>query len=129
MSRSGTESRDETLEFLPRFDANGLVTVVVEDATSSRTLMVAHANAEAIERTRRTGFAHFWSRSRAALWRKGETSGDELRVESILVDCDQDVLLYRVTMMGEGACHTGRATCFYRELPLGSDDDRLVPSA
>ena len=108
---------DETDAFRPRFDASGLLTVVVEDADTAETLMVAHANAAAVEATLRTGVAHFWSRSRAELWRKGATSGNELLVRAVLVDCDQDALLYRVAAQGQGvACHTGRRSCFYRSL-------------
>lgn len=117
-------SVEETDRFAPKFDAAGLLTVVVEDAETRETLMLAHANREAVEATLRTNVAHFWSRSRQALWRKGETSGNELRVQAILVDCDQDALLYLITAGGEGvACHTGRRSCFYRE--LGSDGSSL----
>ena len=112
-----TSDRDEGTAFRPRFDANGLLTVVVEDARTSETLMLAHADRQAVERTLATGVAHFWSRSRGELWRKGATSGNEMAVEAVLVDCDQDALLYRVTLGGEGAaCHTGRRSCFYREV-------------
>ena len=110
-------SVEETREFTPRFDENGLLTVVVEDVETSETLMLAHANREAIERTLATGLAHFWSRSRGELWCKGETSGNTMRVQDVLVDCDQDALLYRVEMDGDRvACHTGRRRCFYRSL-------------
>lgn len=113
---------DETLEFQPRFDAEGLIPAIVTDAGDGRLLMVAHMNAEALNLTRETGIAHFWSRSRKALWKKGETSGETLRVADILTDCDQDVLQLRVTPQGLGAaCHTGRRSCFYRRL----DGDRL----
>ena len=118
-------ARNEGTEFVPRFDANGLVTVVVEDAGTNETLMLAHANAEAIRLTRTTGVAHFWSRSRSEIWRKGATSGNELAVEAIRIDCDQDALLYRVRLGDRVACHTGRRSCFYRELALGSDADTL----
>ena len=101
--------------FLPKFDSNGLVTAVVQDAGSGEILMLAHMNAEAIERTRTTGKAHFWSRSRQQLWLKGETSGNELTVREILVDCDQDALVIRADPAGP-ACHTGARTCFYRKL-------------
>ena len=110
-------SADETASFEPRYDANGLIAVVVEDARTAETLMFAHANAEAVRLTLETGVGHFWSRSRRELWRKGATSGNELAIEDIRVDCDQDVLLYRVRVGGNGiACHTGRRTCFYRSL-------------
>lgn len=109
------EPRDATDRFLPRFDAAGLVTAIVTDADSGVLLMVAHMNAEAIERTRATGQAHFWSRSRGALWRKGETSGNGLTLVEMRVDCDQDALLLRVVPAGP-ACHTGRRSCFYRRV-------------
>lgn len=93
------------------FDAAGLVTVVVQDRASGDVLMVAHANAEALELTAETGFAHFWSRSRKAIWKKGETSGHVLHVREARVDCDQDALLLVVDPAGP-ACHTGMRTCF-----------------
>ncbi len=93
------------------FDANGLATVVVQDRASGDVLMVAHANAEALRLTGETGFAHFWSRSRNALWKKGETSGNLLLVREVLVDCDRDAVLFVVDPTGP-ACHTGSRTCF-----------------
>ncbi len=101
--------------FAPRFDPAGLVTAVVTDAATGALLMVAHMNAEAIAATRATGEAHFWSRSRQRLWRKGETSGHVLEVVEILVDCDQDALWIRARPRGP-ACHTGEASCFFRRL-------------
>ena len=109
------DQRDTTDRFLPRFDAAGLVTAIVTDADSHILLMVAHMNEEAIAKTRETGQAHFWSRSRAALWRKGETSGNGLTLVEMRVDCDQDALLLRVRPAGP-ACHTGRRSCFYRRV-------------
>ena len=94
-----------------RFDENGLVCVVAQDWTSGDVLMVAWANAEALARTRDTGFAHFWSRSRKAPWMKGETSGNRLRVREARVDCDRDTLLLLVEPEGP-ACHEGTRTCF-----------------
>lgn len=112
---------ETSTRFTPRFDAHGLITCVVVDAADHAVLMLAHMNAEAIERTRRTGEAWFWSRSRNALWRKGESSGNTLAVTEMLVDCDQDAVLLRVKVGGGGvACHTGRRSCFYRRLPLGA---------
>jgi phosphoribosyl-AMP cyclohydrolase / phosphoribosyl-ATP pyrophosphohydrolase len=93
------------------YDAAGLVPVVVQDAASGDVLMVAHANREALERTAQTGLAHFWSRSRGALWRKGETSGNEMRVREVRADCDRDAVLMVVDPAGP-ACHTGTRTCF-----------------
>jgi phosphoribosyl-ATP pyrophosphohydrolase/phosphoribosyl-AMP cyclohydrolase len=95
-----------------RFDAAGLVPAVIQDADTGDVLMVAWMNAEALARTRATGLAHFWSRSRAALWQKGETSGHRQHVEAIYADCDGDTLLVRVHPAGP-ACHTGRRTCFF----------------
>lgn len=109
------EQRDTTDRFFPRFDAAGLVTAIVVDADSRALLMVAHMNDAAIERTRATGQAHFWSRSRGKLWRKGETSGNGLTLVEMRVDCDQDALLLRVRPAGP-ACHTGRRSCFYRRV-------------
>ena len=116
------DQRDTTERFLPRFDAAGLVTAIVTDADSHILLMVAHMNQEAIAKTRETGQAHFWSRSRAALWRKGETSGNGLTLVEMRVDCDQDALLLRVRPAGP-ACHTGRRSCFYRRVEA---DGRLT---
>lgn len=104
--------------FLPRFDAQGLVAGVVTHARTGRLLMVAWMNADAIERTQVTGFAHFWSRSRQSLWMKGETSGNRLKITEIRVDCDQDALELRVEPEGP-ACHTGAGSCFYRKLEHG----------
>ncbi|MCA3560898.1 MAG: phosphoribosyl-AMP cyclohydrolase [Aestuariivirga sp.] len=114
---------DETGGFQPRFDSSGLITAVVSDVRDGTVLMVAHMNAEALRLTQETGIAHFWSRSRQALWRKGETSGETLKVTDILTDCDQDVLLLKAIPEGKGAaCHTGRRSCFYRRV----DGDALV---
>jgi len=107
--------REQGSVFMPRFDSFGLVTAVAIDHGSGRLLMLAHMNAQAIERTRVTGFAHFWSRSRQALWMKGETSGHVLRVIEIRVDCDQDALELVVEAAGP-ACHTMAASCFYRRI-------------
>ena len=100
---------------MPRFDSAGLVTAVVLDSVSSRLLMVAHMDAEAIAQTRATGLAHFHSRSRGRLWMKGESSGHVLKVVEIRVDCDQDALELRVEPAGP-ACHTLAPSCFYRRL-------------
>lgn len=110
---------EEGLAFTPKFDANGLVTVVVTDAKSGDVLMVAHMNEEAIRKTVTSGEAWYYSRSRKTLWRKGETSGHTQRVVELRVDCDQDALWLKVEQAGEGACHTGRRSCFYRAVPLG----------
>jgi phosphoribosyl-AMP cyclohydrolase len=113
---------DETHEFQPRFDAEGLIPAIVTDARDGTLLMFAHLNREALRKTRETGLAYFWSRSRRALWKKGETSGEMLEVREVLTDCDQDVLQIKAVPQGRGAaCHTGRRSCFYRRLV----EDRL----
>jgi phosphoribosyl-AMP cyclohydrolase len=111
---------EETLVFQPRFDGNGLIPAIVTDARDGTVLMFAFMNAEALRLSQETGLAHFWSRSRQALWKKGETSGETLRVVEMLTDCDQDVLQVKVEMQGLGrACHTGRRSCFYRRVDGG----------
>ncbi len=107
--------RETGAEFLPKFDDKGLITAVVQDAGSKDILMLAHMNVEALEKTQATGIAHFYSRSRAQLWMKGETSGNTLSVQQILVDCDQDALILLCDPAGP-ACHTGAVSCFYRAL-------------
>ncbi|WFP73724.1 phosphoribosyl-AMP cyclohydrolase [Mesorhizobium sp. WSM4906] len=109
----------------PRFDAAGLVTVVVTDAGDGMLLMVAHMNAEALALTLETGVAHYWSRSRNALWKKGETSGNFQRVVEMRTDCDQDAIWLSVKVLGHDAtCHTGRRSCFYRT--VGLDDGKAT---
>jgi phosphoribosyl-AMP cyclohydrolase len=96
---------------------DGLIPAVVQDERTSEVLMVGFMNDEALRKTRETGFATFFSRSRSALWTKGETSGNRLEVKHILVDCDDDTVLLKVVPLGDGvACHTGERSCFYREL-------------
>lgn len=121
MSTAATAEREQGSQFLPRFDAQGLLTAIAVDSASKDVLMVAFMDAEALAKTRETGLAHFHSRSRGRLWLKGETSGHFLRVEEIRVDCDQDALVMLVRPEGP-ACHTGAVSCFYRKL----EDDRLV---
>ena len=99
----------------PKWDANGLITGVVTDAASGELLMVAHLNAEALALTQATGEAHFWSRSRSRIWRKGEESGNVLRVVEVWIDCDQDALWIKAEAAGP-ACHTGAKSCFYRRV-------------
>jgi phosphoribosyl-AMP cyclohydrolase len=116
-------NNDETTELKLKFDAQGLLNAVIVDASDNAVLMFAHINAEAFQKTVATGFIHFWSRSRQALWMKGETSGETFKVVEMRVDCDQDCLLVRVTPQGKGnACHTGRRSCFYRRV----EGDTLV---
>ncbi len=121
---------DETDAFRPRFDSDGLIPAIVTDAGDGTVLMFAYMNAEALRLTQETGIVHFWSRSRARLWKKGETSGETLKAVEILTDCDQDVLQVKATPQGRGAaCHTGRRSCFYRRVENGAlvfvDDARL----
>jgi phosphoribosyl-AMP cyclohydrolase len=121
---SDDKDRETGTAFLPRFDAQGLVTGIAIDAESRDVLMVAFMDAEAVARTRETGLAHFHSRSRGRLWLKGESSGHFLKIRDILVDCDQDALVMLVEPQGP-ACHTGARSCFYRRLV----DERLEPLA
>ena len=108
---------DETDEFSPRFDHDGLITAIITAADDGTLLMVAHMNAEALRLTQETGTLHLWSRSRQSLWKKGETSEEVLAVSEILTDCDQDVLQIKAIPLGKGAaCHTGRRSCFYRRV-------------
>jgi phosphoribosyl-AMP cyclohydrolase len=118
--RGSAEEVEEGRALAPKFDADGLVTCVATDATSGGVLMVAHMNAEALARTIETGEAWYFSRSRRRLWRKGESSGHVQRVTEMRVDCDQDAVWIKVQQEGAGACHTGRRSCFYRAVPLGS---------
>jgi phosphoribosyl-AMP cyclohydrolase len=110
--------REQGLKFQPKFDAAGLVTCVATDAVTSEVLMVAHMNEESLRRTIESGDAWYFSRSRNALWRKGETSGHTQRVVEIRMDCDQDAVWIKVEQAG-AACHTGRRSCFYRAIGKG----------
>jgi phosphoribosyl-AMP cyclohydrolase len=118
-ARGATSDIEEGLAFAPKFGAEGLITAVATDAASGDVLMVAHMNAEAVARTIESGEAWYYSRSRKALWKKGESSGHVQRVVELRVDCDQDALWLKVEQHGAGACHTGRRSCFYRGIPLG----------
>lgn len=109
------DGRDTGLRLEPRYDAAGLLTAVVTDQATRDVLMVAHMNGEALDLTRETGLAHFWSRSRSSLWKKGETSGNMLRVVEMRIDCDQDCVWLIVEPAGP-ACHTGARTCFFRRM-------------
>jgi phosphoribosyl-AMP cyclohydrolase len=101
----------------PAFDASGLVTAITMESGSNELLMLAHMNAEALALTLDTGFAHYWSRSRGKIWKKGESSGELQRVVELRVDCDQDAVVLMVEQTGRGAaCHTGRKSCFYRRV-------------
>ncbi|MEM8826082.1 MAG: phosphoribosyl-AMP cyclohydrolase [Pseudomonadota bacterium] len=110
--------REESTALDLKFDANGLVAAVATDVITGELLMLAHMNETAFQRTVETGRAHFWSRSRKALWMKGETSGNVLEVQEIRVDCDQDAVWLKVAAAG-AACHTGRRSCFYRRMSDG----------
>ncbi|MEE9434150.1 MAG: phosphoribosyl-AMP cyclohydrolase [Sphingorhabdus sp.] len=109
------KKREQGSKFMPKFDDNGLLTTVVVDVSDSAVLMVGFMNDAALHKTQATGMVHFFSRSRQTLWQKGETSGNLLHVEEILVDCDQDALVIRARPDGP-TCHTGARSCFYRRL-------------
>ena len=128
MPGAAADDLEEGAAFTPRCSADGLVTCVAVEADSGEVLMLAHMNAEAIEKTLATGVMHYWSRSRQRLWRKGDTSGQVQTVVELRVDCDQDALLARVKVGGDGgACHTGRRSCFYRRVEAAADGARLAP--
>ncbi|HZT49768.1 MAG TPA: phosphoribosyl-AMP cyclohydrolase [Hyphomicrobiaceae bacterium] len=111
---------EQGLVLQPKFDADGLIPAIVTDAGSGEVLMFAWMNAEALALTLETRIAHFWSRSRRRLWKKGEESGNVLSVREVRVDCDQDVLWLKAAVAGAGAaCHTGARSCFYRKVALG----------
>lgn len=117
---------EEGCVFTPRFDRDGLVTAVVTDAGDGALLMLAHMNDDALRLTLETGIAHFWSRSRGALWKKGETSGNLLHVAEMRTDCDQDAVWLKVSVGGHDAtCHTGRRSCFYRSVRMEDGRARL----
>ncbi len=111
---------EESTDFTPKFDGNGLITAIAQDAKSGEILMVAYMNRQALDMTIQTGYGTYFSRSRQKLWKKGEQSGHFQRVEQILVDCDQDCLLLKV-IVDSGQCHMGYQSCFYRRLRKGSD--------
>jgi phosphoribosyl-AMP cyclohydrolase len=111
---------EEGRTLAPKFDVDGLITCVATDVRSGDVLMIAHMNAEALTKTIATGEAWYFSRSRRSLWRKGETSGHVQRVVEMRIDCDQDAVWIKVEQQGGAACHTGRRSCFYRAVPLGT---------
>ncbi len=131
--RGSKDAVEEGLTFQPKFDADGLIPAIVTAAETGDVLMFAWMNAEALALTLETGLGHFWSRSRRALWKKGEESGNVLHVVEMRTDCDQDVVWMRAHVAGdELTCHTGRPSCFYRSITLGRAADgvvRLVPAA
>ena len=124
-SSADSQEREEGLAFNPKFDASGLVTCVATDAATGDVLMVAHMNEEALRRTIASGEAWYFSRSRNALWRKGESSGQTQRVVEMRMDCDQDAVWIRVEQQG-AACHTGRRSCFYRTVTTTDGVTRLA---
>jgi phosphoribosyl-AMP cyclohydrolase len=121
---TSTADIEEGTAFVPKYDADGLITTVVTDLQSGELLMVAHMNAQALSKTIETGEAWYFSRSRRALWRKGESSGHTQRVVEMRMDCDQDAIWIRVEQFG-AACHTGRHSCFYRKIDGVDGDTRL----
>ncbi len=126
MGRETTDkvALEEGEAFRPAYNADGLVAAICTDATSGEILMVAWMNEAALALSIETGVAHFWSRSRDRMWRKGEESGNTLRIREILTDCDQDTLWLKVEVEGDGvACHTGRVSCFYRRLKATDPGD------
>ena len=122
-----TNNREEGGAFDPKFGVDGLATCVTIDASRGDVLMVAHMNETALRETLATGIVHYWSRSRGALWRKGDTSGQTQRLVEMRVDCDQDAFLAFVKVGGDGGtCHTGRRSCFYRRVERAGDGARLA---
>ena len=113
---------EEGLDFVPKFDANGLITAISQDAETGQILMVAYMNDEALNLTLKTGNAVFFSRSRQKLWKKGEESGHVQKVRQILVDCDQDCLILKVSV-DQGQCHVGYQSCFYRAVKKDSESN------
>lgn len=120
------DARDRGLTLNPKFDRDGLITAVVTDDASGDVLMVAHMNAQALQLTIDTGLAHFWSRSRQSLWKKGETSGHMLQVRDLRIDCDQDAIWVKAVPAGP-TCHTGARSCFFRR--VGADGLSSVDAA
>jgi phosphoribosyl-AMP cyclohydrolase len=117
---------EEGVALSPRFDAHGLITAVATDAESGDVLMVAHMNAQALQRTIETGQAHYWSRSRGELWHKGATSGQIQRLVELRIDCDQDAVWLKVRQQGGGCCHVGYPLCFYRIVRLENGQVKLI---
>jgi phosphoribosyl-AMP cyclohydrolase len=120
MAAQASRALEEGALFTPRFDAAGLISCIAVDHKTGDVLMLAHMNREALDKTLETGVVHYFSRSRQSLWRKGDTSGQIQRLIELRVDCDQDAVLARVEVGGDGgACHTGRRSCFYRKIEGG----------
>ncbi len=120
--RANEATVEDGTALMPKFDRDGLIVAIAQDAVTGEIVMVAHMNAEALARTIASGEGWFWSRSRKELWRKGDTSGNRLTVQEMRVDCDQDAIVLKVAVAGDGtACHTGYRSCFYRTVPLGTE--------
>ncbi|MGB7288358.1 MAG: phosphoribosyl-AMP cyclohydrolase [Salaquimonas sp.] len=121
------KEQEEGSVFRPKFNSYGLITAVACDASSGEVLMLAHMNAEALDKTITTGKAHYWSRSRKAIWLKGETSGNVQQVVEIRTDCDQDAIVMKVKVDGaDASCHTGRVSCFYRIVEPGNNGETTL---
>jgi phosphoribosyl-AMP cyclohydrolase len=115
--RGSKQEIEEGAAFTPRFDADGLIVCITTEVKTGNVLMVAYMNEQALALTLETGVAHYWSRSRQTLWRKGDTSGQSQTIVEMRTDCDQDAILLKVAVGGDGkACHTGRRSCFYRRV-------------
>ena len=131
--QTDAETVENGMTLSPKFGSDGLITAVVVDATRGDVLMVAHMDRTALARTIETGQAWFWSRSRQRYWRKGEESGNTLSVTELRVDCDQDTILVKASVAGDGVvCHLGYRSCFYRSVPIGQApgiDTRLQPDS
>jgi phosphoribosyl-AMP cyclohydrolase len=124
-SRTSVEQVEESNDLAPRFDDHGLIPVVTTDASTGELLMQGYMNSEALGLTIRTGEAHYYSRSRQALWHKGATSGFVQTVRELLIDDDQDCIWLRVDVTGGASCHVGYRSCFYRRVPVGAEFERL----
>ncbi len=123
-----TQELERGLALMPRFDADGLIPAVAQEAETGEVLMLAWMNAEALTLTLETGIAHYWSRSRQSLWKKGETSGQLQHVQELRIDCDQDAVVMKVKVDGDGGCcHVGFQSCFYRA--VADKDGRLIQVA
>ena len=125
--RTDTIEIEEGAAFLPKFDANGLIPAIVSDVNTGQVLMFAWMNDVALDMTLGSGEAHFWSRSRRKIWRKGEDSGNVLSVHHVWTDCDQDVVWLTAEVQGQGkACHTSRISCFYRRLEINREAGQIA---
>ncbi len=127
--RSDHKAIEENLDFAPKFDENGLIPAIAQDAKSGEILMVAYMNADSLTDTLRRGEAVYWSRSRQLLWHKGATSGHTQEIVEILIDCDQDALVLKVNQKGPGCCHVGHQTCFFRSVPYKDEiqsEDQVI---